>query len=151
MQDTSLRTKAEALALGLSPLNRSLRILWRRAERSSAGPMERSTVTVLGVREIKHWHLIFLVTVHVEMFQYELWSFFLSMLSDCPDHGGRLQHWAWTRTHKRRFWGFEQLGSCLLAGCCGKILSSPKGIKVLQTSTDKHFYWKALQCGSAVS
>lgn len=40
----------------------------------------------------------------------------------CADYGGPVQHWSWARTNKHESWGFDQLGSCLLAGCYGKII-----------------------------
>ncbi|XP_075899346.1 uncharacterized protein LOC142899582 [Nelusetta ayraudi] len=52
MRDASLRTRAETVVSAFPPLNRTLKVLWCRAERSSAGPMERSTVTVLGTIQI---------------------------------------------------------------------------------------------------
>lgn len=63
MLDAVMRTKAvtvvSAAADGSSafpPLNQTLRILRRRAERSSVGQMQRSTVTLLGVREKLNTH-----------------------------------------------------------------------------------------------
>lgn len=59
MQDAFLRTKAETVVSAFPPLNRTLKVLWCCAERRSAGPMERTTVTVLGVRETKHEQFLF--------------------------------------------------------------------------------------------
>lgn len=58
-----MRTKAQTVVSAAAdrssaflPLNQTLRILRRRAERSSVGQMQRSTVTVLGVREKLNTH-----------------------------------------------------------------------------------------------
>lgn len=57
MLDAVSKTKAETVVLAAAdrssafpPLNQTLRILRRRAERSSVGQMQRSAVTLLGVR-----------------------------------------------------------------------------------------------------
>ena len=81
------------------------------------GLMDTSIAPALGVRGTR---------INVFKYRYQLWMLRLKCsesFTDYTDHSGPVQHWTWARTNEHQPRGFGQFGSCLLAGCCGKIIS----------------------------